>query len=408
MKGVSALNATWEAMLSLLKTSLFGHALNVPADVEWDKVYHEMQNHRIASLAGNVLQEIENLDDTLGITWMSRIARNVQKFYQILDMQQQTMELLESHEINAVVLKGAAAAKYYPEPSYRAMGDIDLLLGNKDADSVRALMLANGFTEKDPEKVYRRHFAMMKDGIEYEMHRSFSTLKDAGKAKMLDDLLLAAMEEACVQDYDGYRYRMLPELQNGLVILEHVNHHLNTGIGLRQILDWVMYVDRVLDDEFWRLHFQPVARELGLAELAMTITRMGQMYIGLKTENRTWCMGADEQLCQDFLEYVLENGNFGLKHGAKNNAAKVMTDFRGVGGMFRSLQELGCVNFREEIRKYPFLKPFAWLLRIGRLISLGIRRKLSVGSVVSSYQESRRRIRLVEKLGASDRGDDEE
>ena len=56
---------------------------------------------------------------------------------------------------------------------------------------------------------------------------------------------------------------------------------MEEGLGLRQILDWALYVDKALDDDAWEHTFAPAVRRLGLERLAITVTRMCQLYLGL-------------------------------------------------------------------------------------------------------------------------------
>lgn len=60
---------------------------------------------------------------------------------------------------------------------------------------------------------------------------------------------------------------VLPPLENGLVLLAHVNQHLGSGLGLRQILDWQMFVDAHLTDELWERGFQHAAQQIGMEKL---------------------------------------------------------------------------------------------------------------------------------------------
>ena len=59
----------------------------------------------------------------------------------------------------------------------------------------------------------------------------------------------------------------------------HINQHLEEWLGLRQILDWALYADKALDDA-WEHTFAPDVRRLGLDRLAITVTRMCQLYLG--------------------------------------------------------------------------------------------------------------------------------
>ena len=80
--------------------------------------------------------------------------------------------------------------------------------------------------------------------------------------------------------------------------------HLRTGLGLRQVIDWAMYVDRELDDAFWDREFQAAAKESGLETLAITVTKLCQQYLGLK-DSITWCRDADEITCGLLLDSLL-------------------------------------------------------------------------------------------------------
>ena len=52
-------------------------------------------------------------------------------------------------------------------------------------------------------------------------------------------------------ELDDFLIPVLPSLQNGLVLMLHIVKHLKSGLGLRQIIDWMMYVDKQLDNEKW-------------------------------------------------------------------------------------------------------------------------------------------------------------
>ena len=158
------------------------------------------------------------------------------------------------------------------------------------------------------------------------------------------------------------------------MLLEHISLHLEEGLGLRQILDWMLYADKVLDDQLWQDAFAPLLRELGLETLALTVTRMCQMYLGLRTDI-TWCAGADEMLCQYLMEYIFKQGNFGrkLQRGA-NRAVIVLDATKDLRTLFRILQYEGCKNWKA-VSRFPILKPFAWLYQLLRYFIKGLRTK---------------------------------
>lgn len=401
-------NTTRETVLALLGTALFGKPLELPDDVDWQAVYREMQLHTVLALAANVVSDIKEMDETVRANWLKYAGQNMQRVCHILYEQQQAVQLLEEAGYAPVVLKGASAAQYYPEPANRAMGDVDLLLPGEAAVEAAEMLKGHGYRAIFTRVDNPRHRPIQKNGVKFELHSFFSMLADKQKAETFDRVLLEGLKERCSRECCGFSYPTLPDFYNGLVILEHANHHMIAGIGLRQMLDWMVFVDKVLDDACWAESFQPVLKTIGLEKYAMTIARMGQLYLGLRTDNRLWCQQVDEQICAQLLAFIMDNGNFGVKHGEKQKPSKVLADFSSIPEMFRSLQTRGCHNFASLIRRFPFLRPFAWLLRIGRLLVLGVREHLSPSTLLASFRESRRRVRLFHSLGVMNSRRDKE
>lgn len=385
------MKSKYKEVLLLLRIALFGDHSPLPASLSWPQIFCELTTHTVAWLPGDILPELPGLDEQELKRWKAGVLRNMQHVYHMLAEQEALISLLEESGIHSVVLKGTAAAMNYPQPDYRTMGDVDLLVEKGKAEDALALMLQNGYQLTYPVEHSKRHYNLNKNGIEYEIHKSFRP--------ELDELLFEGIKDAQKAELYGFEFPVLPELQNGLVFLIHTRRHLRVGIGLRHVLDWVMYADAVLNDNFWKTSFQPAVKALGLEEFARVMTRMGQLYLGLPEENRSFCCAADEAVCRDLMEYVLANGNFGAKNGKMGAAAGTLTEFGSVKELFVMLQKRGCITYEKKIRQYPFLRPFAWLMRIGDLLVRGLRRKIGFRTMRQSFQESRRRVQLLKKLG---------
>ena len=173
---------------------------------------------------------------------------------------------------------------------------------------------------------------------------------------------------------------------------------MENGLGLRQILDWMLYVDKVLDDTLWHAEFAPLLRELGLETLALTVTRMCQMYLGLRTDI-TWCANADEMLCQYLMEYILNQGNFGRKlQRGENRAVAVIGATRNLRSLFRILQYEGCKHWKA-VSRFPILKPFAWMYQLFRYILRGLRTKNPFVFLRSATERSKTQEAFLDTLG---------
>lgn len=105
----------------------------------------------------------------------------------------------------------------------KSFTDVDLW--RKSIDSVTSYL-------SHDDEMYERHIAFSKDGVLFEMHRFYSH-PDID----LEGYIIDGLGSIVTKDIDGHEFPSLPELANGLVLLDYLRHHLETGVGLRQLID---------------------------------------------------------------------------------------------------------------------------------------------------------------------------
>lgn len=362
------LTETEKALISLLFASLWGEKSEYELTSD---VLREANDHTVAGLIA---------DDSL----LPRAA----SFFQYMYCQDELVGLFKKADIPMAVIKGSAAAVYYPEPYRRSMGDYDFIVPKDCFADAWELLERHGYVTKTARSdEVQRDVPFFKHGREYELHYNFSDF-NIDISKYVDEGL-RSIETGRIDDYE---FPMLPPLANGLVLLTHISHHLHLGLGLRQIIDWMMYVDRVLNDEFWYSTFQPACNQLGLTTLAITATALCQNYLGLS--HREWCVEADISLVDELLEAVLSSGNFGRKHGNGNNVETVTAAMKS-RGVFYYLQLAGECNWKL-YHRHHFLKPFCWFYQIFRYIRQGIGRGFKLKDDIGRGSA---RADLLRKLG---------
>lgn len=317
------------------------------------------------------------------------IASNVQIMWE----QQNIVSILSN--IPFIVLKGSCAAVYYPEPLRRTLGDIDVLVSPTHFDSAYKALKEAGYATNDLLNGKERHVHFKHGTTIVELHRRYAVLQDKIQEKMLDDWLFHT--KPVTGTISKYTFPMPNNELNGLVLLAHINQHLEQGLGLRHLLDWVMYVKECLPDDKWP-SFQEKSDLLGLTTIAKVVARLGQMYFDINTD-RNWCSDANEQTVENLLDYIFEWGNFGHKDIKNNAAVMVMSHGRGVKGFFKNLQHQGIHNWTA-INTHPYLKLFAWMYQLGRYFKIGIK-SFSIRDFVRNYQSSKNRNRLMDELGAT-------
>ena len=362
------------------------------SDADWPDVIKEAN---IQAVTGLVINGIPEDVQSSAPEQVRGIIRNT-RYHQIafltryLYQQSQLVRLFQDANIPLVILKGCSAAVYYPDPALRMMGDIDFLVPSDRFGSAYQLMSENGYIEEITKAPNPRHKGFSKDGIHLELHHHFSY-----DWLDIESYLTEGLKHAEIREINCHEFPMLPPLANGLVLLAHTGQHLRSGLGLRQAIDWMMYVDQNLDDQFWAGSFRPAAEPLGLYDLAVTMTAMCRKYLGLEKEI-SWCDEADDILVDSLMKSLLDSGNFGRKHGAGNKVESVIVSFRTEGVLHR-LQESGKVNWKA-LDRHPWLTPFAWFYQIFRYIHQGL---MSGSSIPDDTKRGDERARLLQKLGLS-------
>ena len=341
------------------------------------EMFEEMKEHAVCALAAPVLPDL-SMPEELRKEWMKLIFQQVMHYSHYHYIQSGL-----SLTVPYVVLKGTAAAQYYPCPEYRAMGDIDIMTRREDFEQAYQELLKDGYREVETRY---REIGLVKDGLMVELHRSFASLNDIEAARYLDNLIIENINASHV----------LPDPVNGLVLLGHISQHLQNGLGLRQIIDWMMFVDKCLPDENWP-EFQTMAQKIGLERLAVVVTRMCELYLGLPTRN--WCSDAKEALCSQLMEYVLDSGDFGNKWTSDGDISENIFAYASTPKVaFRLLQKRGLANWRAA-QKYRVLRPFAWIFQAFRYIVRGLDRENAMSKLKSEYKSGRQRKGMFDALG---------
>ncbi len=340
-------------------------------------LFREMKSHAIAALPASCLRSL-SLSPELEGEWKRYILQQI-TFYAQSCYEQSKLPITVPY----VILKGTSAAKYYPHPEYRAMGDIDIMTRREDFDTACKQLVDGGYRIT---KDICKETSLIKNNISIDLHRQFASLNNPDYVKLLDDLIIENINPSHV----------LPDPINGLVLLNHINQHLEGGIGLRQIIDWMMFVNKCLPDDNWPEFFELV-KKIGLEKLAIVCTRMCEIYLGLP--HREWCIGADTDLCEQLMEYVLSCGNFGNKKITDSDISEnVLFSLSSSKFCFRSLQRRGMINWKAT-REHKVLRPFAWIYQLFRYASRGLVRDHAVSRIKAEYSSAKKKERMFDKLG---------
>lgn len=391
-----------EIVCAIIRESLFGESFDKHFkdagkldDDTLSKVYYELNTQTVLCFADKWLLAHKPQNGSLFERWSKSSKDNQLRILYILSAQYKLIELLEANGIEFVIIKGAAASVYYPDPFLRMMGDVDLLVKRKDFERTAKLLEENGFSGSDSADANEDHHnGYVKYNVVFELHRRLPIVDEK------NDKLISAFEEGISEreygSIEGISFPMLPQKLNGMVLLFHINQHLRVGLGLRQILDWMMFVDKHLDDAAWEKEYRELTESLGMDKFAKIVTQMCKNHLGLG-KNITWCSDADPETCDNLLKYIIDKGNFGVKAGEEGRVASVFLRTTNPFKMVARLQQKG--RNWDKAKKYSILRPFAWLHALNVELKRIGKKNISVAKMNGLKKEGLKQRQFIESLG---------
>lgn len=384
-------------MLSIIADALHNKNKHTIEPEKWNALYNELRYQTVFAIPSDII-DLSKTDEKEQLTYLKTVTCNIQSFYKLMNEQQRILNVLNEANIPTAVLKGAAAAINYPNPHLRCMGDIDIIVKPEDFNKAYEELVKAGLkTDETPEN-YNRHIAFINEkGIETELHNHFSSGGNIKYGEELDKQIYEALSNCEKKKLYKFEISVLPSDVNGLVLLEHINHHLSSGLGLRQIIDWMCFVEKNLDDNTWKSSFSEKADKIGMKKLALITTAMCKKYLKLNSDI-TWC---DEMLndttCDELMEYIINHGNFGIKNKKENSSINAIRTMKNPFKSFMKIQKIGCSTWKA-LEKHKWLKPFAWIYQIFRWIKHARKNNISFSDAIKLSKKETQFTDMMNRL----------
>ncbi len=303
---------TEQIVLGLVGRALFATPYRLLVGADMAAVLKEANAQKVLPLLYASLDEEEkkaipaDMTAKLKIMLFSTVAANER----LLHEQARVIALLEAKNIPYAILKGSSAAAYYPDPTLRSMGDIDILVLPEQQKETIALLQTDGYGEVLEEN-HHCHLTVVKNGISVEVHKEpngFFSNRD----KRIEQRLRALFSTAIAERAQTGTFAVLSDTHQAVVLILHkLEHFLSGGLGLRQLCDWAVFVKHRLNEALWA-ELSPLLADLGLLTFTKIITRVCVDYLSLPLASAPFAADAPE-LSAEVMERIMAEGNFGSK-----------------------------------------------------------------------------------------------
>ncbi|WP_347995134.1 nucleotidyltransferase family protein [uncultured Eubacterium sp.] len=346
------------------------------------RIYYIAKKHNLVSIMAQAMEKLGfESDSDIWKRWLKEKNQLIYKSV-LMDVEREAIQdFFEKNNIWYMLLKGMVIRKYYPAPELREMADNDILFDNKYSKEVYEFMTARGYKSDDYNKGYHDEY-LKPPAYNFEMHRQLVSSKERPKwyeyYKDVKSILIkdtnenretAANSESnntsnqfYFSDNDFYVY----------FIVHTYKHFLNSGMGLRTVLDVYLYVSN-LQEKLDFDYIEEQLKKLDAYDFEQTFRSIAFKMFDENLEDRKWWDLFDVKE-QEMLSYVLDAGTYGnlensvahkmgyTKGEKKKTSDKAKYIFRRLFPSMDTIEE-----FFPFFYKHKWAIPFLYIYRIGKI-----------------------------------------
>lgn len=369
------------ALLQLLKIAIgteqekFDFSLLSPSD--WEKVVRESRVQSVSLICFDAVTKYKQyIPENVYSSWLKTSAQGIAHNLNVLNSQNELVEILDKNNFSYIILKGFAAASYYPDYEKRMFGDVDFLVSPKQQKQVESALLDAGYQMSMDEHICHRVFK--KPNSNLEMHFEVAGMPDGDAGKLFSEYLENATEKYALNPKPAF-HNPIPQIHAVVVLLHTIHHMLCEGLGLRHLCDWACFVDRTHTETFWNDEILPLLNKTGTLKFAAVLTKTASLYLG--TICPEWAENADAELCNDVISDIFLSGNFGVKDKDRSGAgriispnAKTSSKNSKIKNQIRTLADT-MYSAYPFLRRFKVLYPFVFVWRIIKYLVLMLQGK---------------------------------
>jgi len=316
---------------------------------------------------------------------MQSLANNERRMFFLGKLSKELNEAGIEH----CVLKGSSLATLYPMPELRISGDVDILINPSDEKKVMKFMEDRNFVVADREEIAQNFTAKHPKAGLFEIHvklfdSEFDKYVLKGKFKVKEPF-------DTMKTPDGTSLNILGKNDGLYFAASHmIKHFVKDGLGLRQISDWLLYVEKYRKETDMD-GFNSVIEELEFKKFMNAIYTIGNKYFKMNFE-------CEEENPEDILSDMDDGGSFGHNDtDRKKYKVKLLHGLYGKSererrkGVLKTLWRIAFPSKRTLIQKgflkensTAFMVPVGWIKRWMDVLLRGKLKK--IGSVTGTAE----------------------
>ena len=320
------------------------------SDEDWDSLFSVANHHEVAPLISDVISNNTTItvpiDVRLKFLGMQEIAQ--QSYQHHLMVLTELLDFFKVHDIPTMVIKGVSLAQYYPVPSHRKCGDIDIYQFGSQSYSDQQIYRSYGLTIK--QSIVGHHTNYYYKDISIENHYQFITTYYGGKTLELNELLEKEANEAIQSEINDHVIFFPSPTLNAIFLPYHMaGHFREEKVTLRQILDWMMFLKNEYGNVEWKFVHE-VYKNNNLLGFVNAINGILIHHLGMLRElafQYEENIQLEQRILSDMMN-VSDNSMPGLLGGLRHEWVQYITS----GWKYRLFNKNGCVELLKKVMAF--------------------------------------------------------
>lgn len=376
-------------------------------EIDWSQIYSLSVTHNVHPLiyeAAHSLSAFQKIPEQLKQVWKRQTIMDSIEQFRRTERFLKLYQIWRDRGLTPLVFKGIICRNIYEKSDHRLSSDEDVLIDPKDLgiyqETCEAFRLQTD--QSDPEEQVFTYYGA--GGLHLELHQKLFDGENPAYAKM-EALFTDIRQKTAVVQIGGVEVATFAPTMHFLYLILHgLKHFLGSGFGIRQLGDMMLYAMKYEDQIDWQYVWKSLKDSkydvlvLNLFDIARNHLGFPWEVLHLPAEMQEVSLLDSEPLLAD----IMEAGIFGHSSMSRLHSSSItLHAASGQGGtssVFRTIfpSAKSLQGRYPYLRKYPFLLPVAWMVRIfGYLKEIGKRRKGN--SAAESVQIGNQRVDLLKK-----------
>lgn len=402
-------------LLMLIRNALWRSTEALP-DADWDIVEKYAQDQGvlwIAYLGAKALKQsscsLQMIPKERLKNWRSALYTGTFYNDQINGVQMHLIQWMAENKVRAAILKGTSCSRYYPFPEARPLGDIDVLVDRECVNAVGEYLESRGYTKSQHEHEF--HVGYYGTEAIVEVHYAGSSIPNSAGGRAVAEEMAHFLDDTQMACIGKMTFPVLSDAHQALMLLLHMERHMvDSGVGLRQLCDWTVFVNGTAGVT-WKKGILGLLNRCGLLVYAKVLTKACVLFLGLDATKAEWCLDTDDELARAMMEDVFRGGSMGA--AVTEGMGSLFTDRAHMGdgrqtklkGLIGSLTKLANQHF-PYTQRYKILLPVFWIYIPMRYLVRSLVGLCPKKRILAVYREADQRQKLFKALRLYEVDDD--